>query len=213
MAELNVQPKKKTSFLPWVLLLLVIALLLWYFMRHKTPAGDQSSTAPGNDSTTAVTTRSDDKYASVNWDDVDFNSPAVSYEEITDKNIGVRGNDKYSIYDLGENILFDENKATLRPDAEANLKQIAGSVNNHYKDGVLRIYGYTDSKGDAAANKKLAEERADAVKSWLSNHGFNEACISVNGIGEARPVAPNSTDAGRQQNRRVEIVARAATHK
>ena len=209
MAELNVQPKKKTSLLPWIILLLVIALLIWYFTRHKSPTNEQSSTT-GPDSTTAVTTRSDAKYASVNWNDVDFNSPSVSYQEITDKNIGVRGNDKYSIYDLGENILFDENKATLRPDAEANLKQIAASVNTHYKDGVLRVYGYTDSKGDADANRKLAEQRANAVKSWLSGNGFNEACISVNAVGEARPVAPNSTDAGRQQNRRVEIVARAA---
>ena len=53
-----------------------------------------------------------------------------------------------------------------------------------------------------------SKQRADAVKGWLQSNGIDAGRISVNAIGEARPVASNSTEAGRQQNRRVEIVAR-----
>ena len=72
----------------------------------------------------------------------------------------------------------------------------------------MRVYGFTDAQGSAGYNKELAQQRADAVKSWLSSNGIDAGRISVNAIGEGQPVATNNTEAGRQQNRRVEIVAR-----
>ena len=210
MAELNVQPKKKTSILPWVLLLLGIIALILYFTkcRHNTATDDVVKDTTSN---TVATTSPTNSSHGADWNDIDFNAPSVSYEEITDKNINVRGNNQYGIYGLGENILFDEGKATIRPDAEANLKQIAGSISKRYKNGVIRVYGYTDSKGDADANKQLAQQRADAVKTWLASNGNEADHVSANAIGEDKPVASNQTEAGRQQNRRVEIVARAAS--
>jgi len=206
MAELNVQPKKRTNILPWLLLLAGIAALIWWLTRDKdrevatTPINDTMATRP------AVNTTSTD------WNGIDFNSPTLSYDEITDKSINVRGTNSYGIYGLGENILFDEGKAIIRADAAANLNQVTGSINKRYSGGEVRVYGYTDSTGSAGANMELAQQRADAVKGWLQSNGIDAGRISVNAIGEAKPVATNSTEAGRQQNRRVEIVARAGNN-
>lgn len=204
MAELNVQPKKKSSIIPWLLLLAGVAALIWGVTRHK---GDKESTL---DSVTTTQSSTSNNTATADWNDVDFNAPAANYGEITDKNINVRGNDRYGIYGLGENVLFDENKATIRSDAEANLKQIVSSVTKRYSGGDVRVYGFTDAQGSVGYNKELAQQRADAVKSWLQGNGFDANHISVAAIGEAQPVATNATEEGRQQNRRVEIVARGA---
>lgn len=72
------------------------------------------------------------------------------------------------------------------------------------------MYGFTDSKGSAESNKQLAEQRAEAVQSWLAKNGISKDKVSVHPIGEGQPEASNSTAEGRQQNRRVEIVARNA---
>lgn len=203
MAELNVQPKKAASILPWILLLLGLAALIWFLTRRHDDKETASTTATTQSSTSSNT-------AAADWNGVDFNAPAATYDEITDKNINVRGNDRYGIYGLGENVLFDEGKATIRPDAEANLKQIVSSVEKRYNGGDVRVYGFTDAQGSAGYNKELAQQRAEAVKGWLQSNGVEANRISVAAIGEAQPVATNATEEGRQQNRRVEIVARGA---
>ncbi len=207
MAELNVQPKKKKSILPWILLLLGAAVLIWFLTRNK-GEDDVVNRDTAADTVTTATTGGGINTATDDWSNVDFNAPAVAYDEITDKNINVRGNNSYGIYGLGENILFDEGKATIRSDAEANLKQIAGSIGKRYNGGEVRVYGFTDAQGSAGSNKELAQQRANAVKVWMQSNGMDAGRISVNAIGEAQPVASNSTKEGRQQNRRVEIVAR-----
>jgi outer membrane protein OmpA-like peptidoglycan-associated protein len=204
MADLNVQPKKK-SMLPWILLILGLLALLFFLLRgcgdkdnDAVATTDTVSAAPGN---TAA--------ASGSWDDVDFNAPAATYPEITDTNITVRGNTNYGIYGLGENILFDEGKSTIKADAEENLKQITTSIAQRYKGADIRIYGYTDAVGSAGYNKELAEQRAQAVSAWLTANGnIGNDKISLQPVGEERPVATNATSEGRKQNRRVEIVAR-----
>ena len=207
MAELNVQPKKKSSILPWILLLLGVAALIWWLTRDKD--GQEVVNATTTEvKETAATTGAAVSNATANWDGIDFNAPSVNYDEITDKNINVRGNEGYGIYGLGETILFDEGKASIRPAAEANLKQIAGSIDKRFNSGDIRVYGFTDAQGSAGFNKDLAQQRADAVKAWMQSNGVDGGRISVNAIGEAQPTATNSTEAGRQQNRRVEIVAR-----
>lgn len=204
MAELNVQPKKATNIIPWLLLLAGIAALIWFLVnRNKKDDTDVAST-----STTTTQSSTSNNTATADWNGIDFNAPALTYDEITDKNINVRGNDGYGIYGLGENILFDESKATIRPDAEANLKQIVASIDKRYGGGQVRVYGFTDAQGSAGYNKDLAQQRADAVKAWMQSNGVDAGRISVNAIGEGQPVATNATEEGRQQNRRVEIVAR-----
>lgn len=211
MADLNVQPKQKKSWLPWLLLILGLIILIFFLMRScntnkdNQGATDSTTTSAVNNAAgaTVATTTAD-------WNDIDFNAPNVSYEEITDTNISVRGNNNYGIYSLGENILFDEGKNTIRTDAEQNLKQVAESINKRFNGASVRVYGYTDSIGSKGYNKDLAEQRAESVKNWLTKNGsISENNISLQPVGEARPIASNSTSQGRQQNRRVEIVARS----
>ena len=208
MADLDGQPKKQTSWIPWLIGALLLLALLAFLLRscnsNKTAAGTTDSTNRGGDVVAATTPASD-------WSDIDRNAPAAAYDEITNKDIEVRGNNNYGIYSLGENVLFETGKATLRSDAEANLKQITASISKRFGGGEVRVYGYTDSVGSQGYNKELAQQRAEAVKNWISaNGGISAGNISLNAIGEGSPVATNATAAGRQQNRRVEVVARKA---
>ena len=76
-----------------------------------------------------------------------------------------------------------------------------------YPTGRVTIEGHTDSKGNDAYNQRLSERRAGSVKSWLVDKEKIAADrITTRGAGETRPVADNSTEAGRQENRRVEVV-------
>ena len=214
MADLNVQPKQKNSWLPWLLLILGLIALVFFLMRV---CNNDKGNAAGTDSTSASTsnstgtTRDAAGAAGQAWGDVDLNAPSASYDEITDKNINIRGNNNYGIYGLGENILFDEGKSTIRTDAEKNLKQVATSIAKRYNNGLVRVFGHTDAVGSKGYNKELAEQRAEAVRNWLVKNGnISEDRISLQPIGESNPVASNSTQEGRQQNRRVEIVAKPA---
>ncbi len=207
MAELSVQPKKK-SILPWLLLLLgVLALLFFLFRSCNHNTNDNNATT--NDSAVTENTSSNTVAATSGWEGIDYNAPTASYDEITDKNIEVRSNDSYTIYSLGENILFDAGKSDVRAQAEGNLKQIAASIAKRYGSGEIRVYGYTDSVGSKDYNKQLAEGRAESVRAWLVKDGdISDNHISVVAVGEARPAATNSTSEGRQQNRRVEIIVK-----
>ncbi|OLY90732.1 Outer membrane protein OmpA [Cnuella takakiae] len=145
------------------------------------------------------------------WKEIDFNAPALQYSELQQGGVDVRGNNGYGIYGIGEEVLFETGKATLRSTAEASLRSVATSIGQRYNGGDIRIYGYTDAQGSAAANQQLAQQRATAVRDWMvQNGGIAANRISLHPVGEARPVASNATEQGRQQNRRVEIVARGA---
>lgn len=143
------------------------------------------------------------------WDNVNLDLPDVKFPEINLPDLNLRGNDQYTAYSLGENILFESDKATIRKDADDELKQISASIQQRYADGEVRIYGYTDSLDTKSHNKELAEQRAEAVKQWLITNGkITEDHISVHPLGEKNPIRTNATAEGRKQNRRVEIVAR-----
>jgi outer membrane protein OmpA-like peptidoglycan-associated protein len=107
-------------------------------------------------------------------------------------------------------ILFDFDKANIRPAAESTLAQVARVIQSYPKSRTL-IEGYTDSKGSDSYNAKLSDRRAVSVKNWLARHGINQATMETRGWGAAKPVASNkhldgSDDPeGRQKNRRVEI--------
>ena len=211
MANLDVEPKKKSSILPWILAAIALILLIILLTRGCKNNNDAAVGTADSISTTATTTNTAGS-TDTNWSDVDFNGPRANYEEITDTNINVRGNTNYGIYGLGENILFDEGKATIRTSAEANLKQISGSIQKRYNGGNVRVYGFTDATGSAGANKELAQQRAEAVRNWLVNNANMPADkLSLHPVGEAQPAATNATEEGRQLNRRVEIVAKAGS--
>jgi len=110
---------------------------------------------------------------------------------------------------LGD-ILFDFDKAEIRPVAEPTLAQVAKLIQGHANAKVL-IEGHTDSKGSEAYNSKLSDRRAVSVKNWFAKHDANTGAMQTHGWGAAKPVVPNqhpdgSDDPeGRQKNRRVEI--------
>ena len=212
MADLHVQPKKQTSWLPWLIGALILIALLVFLLRSCNKTDVVAATTPDSTVTGgAVATTTPAGTKTPDWADVDRNAPDTKYDEITNKDISVKENGNYGIYSLGENILFEAGKSTIKPDAEQNLQQLAASIKKRFAGGDLRVYGYTDSVGTNGYNKELAQLRAEAVKSWLAtNAGIDSNKISINAIGKDAPVATNATIAGRQQNRRVEVVARKA---
>ena len=102
-------------------------------------------------------------------------------------------------------VLFDSGKATLRPGAREKLAKVAGIV-LAYPGLNLEVEGHTDSVGSADYNLDLSERRANTVRSFLSQQGVSTASIVARGFGKEQPVATNGTAAGRQQNRRVELI-------
>jgi len=106
-------------------------------------------------------------------------------------------------FDAG--ILFDVDKTNLKPAAQNSLKHLAVSLQNNPQTNIL-VVGHTDSTGTAAHNMDLSIRRSGAVKSYLEQQGVDGTRLTTQGKGETEPIAPNSTPAGRTQNRRVEIV-------
>jgi len=102
-------------------------------------------------------------------------------------------------------ILFATSKADLNTSAKNSLAQFAKVLNSN-KDCDVAIYGHTDNTGTDAINQPLSVQRAQSVENYLKSCGVSSSQIkSVEGQGSSNPVADNSTAAGRQQNRRVEV--------
>ena len=102
-------------------------------------------------------------------------------------------------------VLFDTGKATLKPGARVRLAKVAGIV-MAYPDLKLDVGGYTDSTGSESFNEQLSEERASTVRSFLVSQGVPATNVTAQGHGESDPIATNNTAAGRQLNRRVELL-------
>jgi len=102
-------------------------------------------------------------------------------------------------------VLFDTAQHTLRPAAREKLARVSGILSLH-SDLMLEVEGHTDSVGGDSYNQRLSERRAESVKQYLISQGVKVESITARGFGKGQPVANNSTAAGRQQNRRVEIV-------
>jgi len=102
-------------------------------------------------------------------------------------------------------VLFDTGKHTLRPLAREKLAKVAGIVSGH--PGLkLDVEGHTDSVGRDDYNQRLSEQRGEAVRDYLTQQGMPVSSVTAKGFGKTQPVASNDTAAGRQQNRRVEMV-------
>jgi outer membrane protein OmpA-like peptidoglycan-associated protein len=102
-------------------------------------------------------------------------------------------------------VLFDFNQASLKPGTKEKLAKVSGIL-LAYPSLHMNVEGHTDSIGSDEYNLKLSQRRADAVRDYLTANGINSANIQAIGLGKAGPVASNDTAAGRQQNRRVEMV-------
>lgn len=104
-------------------------------------------------------------------------------------------------------LLFDTDSSNMSPGAFDRMRSLARTLNNYPKSQVI-IKGHTDSVGDEGYNQRLSEQRADRVRQFLIAEGVNPARITAIGFGESMPISTNSHEAGRQQNRRVEVEIR-----
>jgi outer membrane protein OmpA-like peptidoglycan-associated protein len=108
------------------------------------------------------------------------------------------------VVNMGD-VLFDFGKYDLRPEAKEKLAKLSGIILSH--PGLnLGVEGYTDNVGSDEINQTLSEKRAQEVRTYLVNQGLADANVTAQGFGKTSPAADNSTAAGRQRNRRVEIV-------
>jgi outer membrane protein OmpA-like peptidoglycan-associated protein len=103
-----------------------------------------------------------------------------------------------------DRLLFDSGKATLRPESQEQLQNMA-EILKAYPKVELKIGGYTDNVGNPAYNLRLSDQRAKTVKNELVKKGIASQRLNAEGYGEKFPVASNATDEGKAQNRRIAV--------
>lgn len=111
--------------------------------------------------------------------------------------------DKKVVREAIKDLEFDFGKATIRDHSFPSLDRVAQLLID--KNFSLKLAGHTDNIGKPESNMRLSKERAEAVKAYLVSKGANASRIEATGYGQTQPIASNKTDAGRQQNRRVEF--------
>ena len=103
-----------------------------------------------------------------------------------------------------DNVFFDSGKSILKPESFKELDELVKYMQQQ-KSESIEIAGHTDNVGDAAGNKKLSEDRANAVKNYLIKKGIETARVVAKGYGDTEPIADNADEKGRKQNRRTEV--------
>ncbi|TJZ60453.1 OmpA family protein [Sphingobacterium olei] len=113
--------------------------------------------------------------------------------------------DEGIIVKFDEGILFDFNSSNLKTAARSNIANLVATLNKEPGTEIL-VIGHTDNIGSLSANQKVSEARAAAVKSYAVSQGLTGARVKTQGKNYSEPISSNDTDAGRAENRRVEIV-------
>jgi outer membrane protein OmpA-like peptidoglycan-associated protein len=122
------------------------------------------------------------------------------------KPIRVTAPDDSFVAVLADDVLFDFNKAVLKPVADRPLEQAWTKIKASERRRLVYINGHTDSVGGEGYNMRLSEQRAEAVAQWFIRRGYlTPAVVRPQGFGKSQPIAPNATTQGRAKNRRVEI--------
>lgn len=139
---------------------------------------------------------------------------ATSSLAVVDKlksELGAVDSERGTVVSLAGDVTFDFDKATIRSSATETLDRLAELIQAG-QAGQITIEGHTDARGDDDYNKRLSEQRAEAVKTYLVGKGVEAGRLATIGLGELRTVAPNAKadgsddEAGRQRNRRVEVI-------
>ncbi|MGB8933418.1 MAG: OmpA family protein [Anaeromyxobacteraceae bacterium] len=104
---------------------------------------------------------------------------------------------------VSETIRFETGKAAIEPGSTHVLDEVADILKSNPGISKMTIEGHTDSSGDAALNKQLSQERADAVKTYIVGKGVDGGRMDAKGFGAEQPIASNDTEDGRATNRRV----------
>ena len=201
MAHLEVEPKPKRPLWIWILIALILFLLAAMLFRKCDAERSDAQRAAMADSTTIIGSTSPD------WKNIDFDIATSPNADIADSEIQTRINNNYTIYTLGENILFSTDSSEFSANGQVKIKMISDVLNKKFKGAIIAVFGSTDSTGPADENKQFGAQRAESVKKWLILHGgIPVENVSVQSLGEKEPVASNDTKEGRKQNRNVSIV-------
>lgn len=126
---------------------------------------------------------------------------------LSNPNITVTNYGDYLVVNMPQDVLFATDSATLRPDLQRDVQAVANSLVK-YPNSAIQVIGHTDSTGSDAYNMDLSQRRASSVANILSYSGVPSSRIQTIGKGKTQPIASNATEAGRAQNRRVEIIIR-----
>lgn len=137
-------------------------------------------------------------------DNIDLTQKTKGFQEIIGKELKLARIEPGAVIRLN-NIFFDTGKSELRPESAPELDRLVVNLNENPKM-VIEVQGHTDNTGSKEINAKLSQDRADAVREYFISKGIEPDRIGSKGFGEAKPVATNDTDEGRQKNRRVEFV-------
>lgn len=108
------------------------------------------------------------------------------------------------VLNMPSQVTFDVDSSSVKPEFRTTLDNVSATL-VQYESSYIDVYGHTDSTGSDAYNQTLSERRAQSVSSYLSTRGVQPARLATRGFGETQPVASNTTEDGRAQNRRVEI--------
>lgn len=196
----------------WTSGLLAVALLAAACSDNKPPTTDAGQPLPGTTSAPAQTPAAALPPTRPALDQGQTLTGKVSDLAGLISDLGGKQTAAGLVINFNADVLFDFDKADLKPAAQPTLEKLAQVVRQATKSRVV-INGYTDAKGDDAYNLKLSEQRAQAIADWLRNHqAAATGQTQVKGYGETNPVAPNTkpdgsdNPDGRQQNRRVEVV-------
>lgn len=106
---------------------------------------------------------------------------------------------------LSQQVQFEVGTAVLRPESDAVLSEVARVLREHPEVELVEVQGHTDESGTPELNRRLGQERASAVVAWLARSGIERGRLDPKGYGSDKPIAENTTDEGRQKNRRVEF--------
>lgn len=200
------RPSGLSRFLPWIVGGLVLLGLI-FAMRNCAAQRTEAPPAPQVAPPTVTTPR----VATPTTPTVSLQLPGGGSVNVPEGSIGfgvvkfLQSNEPAPKTFIFDNLNYDTASPALTPESRPTVSSLA-TILSAYPNSTVRVVGYTDNQGDPAANKTLSEQRAATVKSELTRQGIPANRIESAGMGEANPVADNSTEAGRAQNRRTELV-------
>lgn len=197
-------PAPKKKILPWIILIILCLLLLWLWRSCSTRTVQDTAQKAGekiSDTLSALGKFFVKKLPS----GVELNIPELGVEN---KLIAFIEDAKRVIDDKTwftfDRLHFDTGKATLKPESQEQLKNIA-EILKAYPRVTLKIGGYTDNTGDPQANLKLSQLRAETVMAEVVKLGVEGHRLKAEGYGQEHPIADNSTEEGRAKNRRIDL--------
>jgi OmpA-OmpF porin, OOP family len=208
--------EQKATGTNWLVILGVLVALAAVWLVYRALSGSKVDTRPVSDAASSAV-KSAGNAANSAWASLGafFKTKLPDGTELSIPQYGVENKliafiqdsskpvDTTTWFDF-DRLLFDTGSATLQPASQDQLHNIA-AILKAYPNVKLKIGGYTDNTGDSAANLKLSQDRADSVKAELITLGVASDRLDAQGYGQDHPVADNSTEDGRQKNRRISM--------